>query len=398
MKIMLLTDMPPCNNYTAGIVLNIMCGFLLEEGHDVCCFSVQAEGLNPAPEIPEDKKVRMNFSTLPKPRENWGHATPSTISSFVGNNMMAILKLPQISKKIARFAKENDVELIWCVAQGQSMTRLIRPISKLTGVPYVVQIWDPLGWWLRGYRFDNLTSHFVMKEFGRVLRDSKCCIAASWAMADEYKKKYNCPNSIPVILGFDPSRVEPVTSKDKDSFVIAFSGQMYASDEMYSLIAALNQLNWQYNGNNISLKLYGKDFPPNIASDNPMITMCGWVPYESLLSELAGADLLYCPYWFSEIFEEESRLSFPSKLTVYLKTGVPVLLHGPSYSSPRIFLENNSAGYICDSLDVNVIAETLEKIITDTDRNEVGEAGYQAFVNNLTLDKMRENFFQVLQI
>ena len=65
-----------------------------------------------------------------------------------------------------------------------------------------------------------------------------------------------------------------------------------------------------------------------------------------MLPELRTADLLYCPYWFDPGFERPCRLSFPSKLSTYLKTGVPVLFHGPEYASPRIFLEQNDAAYI----------------------------------------------------
>ena len=40
MNILLFSDIPPCSNYSAGIVLMQECEFLLEQGHQVNCFAV----------------------------------------------------------------------------------------------------------------------------------------------------------------------------------------------------------------------------------------------------------------------------------------------------------------------------------------------------------------------
>jgi hypothetical protein len=216
-------------------------------------------------------------------------------------------------------------------------------------------------------------------------------------MAESYKKLYDCPKSAAVILGFEPSRVIPRGEKDKNSFVIALSGQMYADVELSALISALNILNWEYDGKTIILRLYGRAF--HLFFSTPAnVEIRGWLSQEDLLPELADADLLYCPYWFDPAFEEAARLSFPSKLSTYLKVGVPVLFHGPDYASPRIFLEKYNAAYICGTLDHNVIADILRSIILSPDRNKIAENGYHAFCKNLSIEKMRESFFFTLKM
>jgi len=394
---MLMTDMPPCKNYTAGIVLNILCGFLLDAGHSVCCFATTSEYLPHAPEIPEDKISRMKFAYATMPRENHGHRAPHFLSSFIGNNRAALFDIPPIAKKIAAFSKENKVDFIWSIVQGQTTIRLASRVVRITKLPYAVHIWDPPGWWLRGNRFDKITTKWVLNKFEKIVRKSSCCISASWAMSEEYIRRYRCKKSVPVILGFEPRRVEPQEDKNHNCFVIAFSGQSYASEELNCLIVALCTLGWQHEGKDVVLRLYGREFQLTFAKD-ARIEMRGWVPYEQMIIELAGADLLYCPYWFTAVFEEEARLSFPSKLTTYFKTAVPVLFHGPAYSSPRQFIEKNGCSYIADSLDSEVMAETLRFILTDRNRATMGEKGYQAFLKHLTLDKMRENFFEALSI
>ena len=126
----------------------------------------------------------------------------------------------------------------------------------------------------------------------------------------------------------------------------------------------------------------------------------GWLHQDELLSELAQTDLLYCPYWFSEQFRLPSTLSFPSKLSTYLKTGVPTLVHAPDYASPRKFVEQNDVGYICGTLDPNTIRDVLNYVFSSTEeeRKERGLRGYHTFLGYLTTEHMRTAFFEALGI
>ncbi|AFM02106.1 glycosyltransferase [Desulfitobacterium dehalogenans ATCC 51507] len=393
MKIMLFTDIPPCKNYTAGIVLDILCGFLLDAGHQLCCFVVKNPGVDAR--IPSDKLDRMDFVIVDKPREDWGNTSSDPEVSRQGNSHVTHFELPPIAERAANFAKAQGVELIWSVIQGQVMIQLAQPVSKLSGIPYVFQTWDPPEWWLSANKVDPETSCITMEAFANAIRDSECFIAASWAMGEAYQQRYGCKKSIPVILGFTPEKVVPAGMKKKDDFVIALSGQIYATAEYEALVEGLNRLRWSYQGKKIVLRLYGRYFHLHFQKGTN-IEVRGWMEQDELLPELADTDLLYCPYWFSEDFREASSLSFPSKLSTYLKTGVPVLMHGPEYASPRRFLERYDAGYICTTLDPDGIAEQIRTIMDAGDRDLVAQRGYQAFLDNLTLDIMRRNFFEAL--
>lgn len=396
MKIMLLTDIPPCMNFTAGIVLNKMCDFLLDAGHEVCCFAVKDVSVDAV--IPTDKVARMKFQIVKKPIESWGHLKFGPIASYIGNHYTAAFVLPQIARQAGDFAKENHAELIWSVVQGQTMIKLTEPAAHRAGLPYVIQVWDPPEWWLMENKFDRYSTKSVMKSFQKALHHSQCCIAASWAMADYYSREYAC-KSTPVILGFEPGEVQKGKKYKDDSLIIALSGQLYASQEIQALIQALDLMEWQYNGRKIILRFYGRTIQLSLSKPSNIQVM-GWLPQNELLSELAQADLLYCPYWFSERFKLPSSLSFPSKLSTYLKTGVPTLVHAPDYASPRKFVEQNDVGYICGTLDPNTVRDVLNYIFggTEEERKERGVRGYQAFLNYLTTEHMRAAFFEALGI
>lgn len=396
MKIMLLTDIPPCMNFTAGIVLNKMCDFLLEAGFEVCCFAVK--DINVDALIPPDKAEKMKFQIVKKPVEGWGHLKFGPIASYIGNHYTALFLLPKIACQASAFAKENQVDLIWCVVQGQTMIKLAEPIAHQAGLPYVIQVWDPPEWWLMENRFDRYTTRSVMKSFQKALHHSRCCIAASWAMADYYSQHYNC-KSIPVILGFEPERIQEKKKNEDNSLIIAMSGQLYASQEIQALIQALDLMEWQHNGRKIILRFYGRSIQFFLSKPSNIQVM-GWLHQDELLSELAQTDLLYCPYWFSEQFRLPSTLSFPSKLSTYLKTGVPTLVHAPDYASPRKFVEQNDVGYICGTLDPNTIRDVLNYVFSSTEeeRKERGLRGYHTFLRYLTTEHMRTAFFEALGI
>ena len=396
MKIMLLTDIPPCMNFTAGIVLNKMCDFLLDAGHEVCCFAVKDVSVDAI--IPTDKVERMRFQIVKKPVEGWGHLRLGPLASFIGNQYTAAFVLPGIARQAGDFAGENRAELIWSVVQGQTMIKLTEPAARRAGLPYVIQVWDPPEWWLMENRFDRFSTRSVMRSFQRALHHSRCCLAASWAMADYYSRQYDC-RSIPVVLGFEPGEVCEKKRREDDSLVIALSGQLYASQEIQALIQALDLMDWQYNGRKIVLRFYGKAIRLFLFRPSNIQVM-GWLPQDELLSELAQTDLLYCPYWFSEQFRLPAALSFPSKLSTYLKTGVPTLVHAPEYASPRQFVEQNDVGYICGTLDPNTIRDVLHYIFggTEEERRERGARGYRAFLDHLTTGHMRAAFFEGLGI
>lgn len=394
MNIMLFTDVPPCKNFTWGIVLNIMCDFLIEAGHIVSCFAVKQAAVDAI--IPEDKIDKIKIEIVEKPRENWGKIPNfSKCASLIGDSYVRFTKLPSIAKRAADFAKKNNADLIWSSVHGQTLIRLTQSISKRANIPYIMQIGDPPEWMLLENKVDRYTQKAILKEFGNTVRNSKYFIAASWAMADEYKLLYKCPRSIPVILGFSPEKPVPKGNKNTSDFVIALSGQIYASEEFYSLIRALDSIGWAHSGKKIAVRLYGRYFNLYF-SGTANVEIRGWMDQEELLSELCDADLLYCPYWFSSVYEKPCRLSFPSKLSTYLKVPVPILFHGPEYASPYIFLKDNNAAYLCTSIETDYISEQIKNIIDDPNKQDFIDNAYSAFLRYLTLDKMKENFLTAI--
>lgn len=392
MKVLLLTDMAPCTNHTSGLVINKWCDFLLEEGMEIHCVLIKNKYVEM--NIPEDKEKRIKFKIYDKPNEYWVsydkrfNKIKGKIKSHIENTKSAKKILPKMAMQIADYAKNNKIDIIFASIQGQSMTKLVRKVSKFSKIEYIAQTWDPLEWWMKEHKFDRFTYRSNLKEFGKVVKHSKNFIAMSWAMANNFEKKYHkkCLINIPSL---PINRFSEQYNKNEKEFLIGFSGQMYAKEEIELLISTLNKINWRYKGKEIVLRLYGAYFPVEYYS-NPNIEIHSFIKQELLIEELKKCHLLYCPYWFSKEYKKACKLSFPGKLTTYLSTGVPVLLHGPKYASPIIFTRVNKAGYIINTNDNNQFEEEFISIIENYDVS-IARNGWEAFKKYLTDEQARKN-------
>lgn len=349
MKLLLLTDIPPCRNFTAGLVLDRLVSFLPKDQLAICAV------VNPAlqPEIPAelDDVPRL---LLTKPREASVRVLPrraGVLSAFPYELLQAGRVRNDLLPKIVEFAKAQRVDAVWVVLQGQTMVRLARQLTQKLNVPLLTQVWDPFGWWLQANRIDGFTRRRLQKEFDDVLKHSTSCATASWAMSENYTAKYNVAN-VPVIAGLPRElATEPAARPHvRDEFIIAMAGQFYAQAEWQCLQYALNGCNWTVAGRRIRVRVMGGGFSAFTQSPSNFEYL-GWRSQEETIRLLADSDLLYMPYWFSEEYREESSNSFPSKLVSYFAAGRPVFCHAPAYASPAKYVEANDAGYLCQSLD-----------------------------------------------
>lgn len=390
-KILLLTDIPPCKNYTGGLMSSQMIRFLLEEKKEVFCFCIKSKYV--IPKFHDDIKHDINMVIVDRPEEILSNNNYSKYYSDIKS----------IEKQLLKYIKQNNITKIWCPVQGEVLTKLLNNIYRKLHIPYIVQIWDPIEWWIKEHKFDEFRKNKTLVEYEMLLKNSSYCITTSIAMSKHYINKFNI-KCIEVMPSIEKKEIE-INGKDSSKFIIALSGQIYAKDEFDSLLNALDELQWEYNGKKIFFEHYG------LWNDNYInkykhekyynrIIKKGFTPQEKLFEQLSYVDLLYCPYFFSdsEIEKKVSTLSFPSKLITYLSINVPTLLHAPNYSSPYLFLKDTGASYLMDTIDKSLMINQLKNIMDNSDNNLLLKNAYNVFVNNFTIDKMKKNFLEALSI
>ena len=397
MKVLLLTDIPPCKNFTAGLVLDRLVSFLPPDQLAICAV------VNPEinPEIPSTLESIPKL-ILTKPREASLRMFPrqaGDLSAFAYELIQPLRVKHQILPKIIEFAKQQQVDAIWVVLQGQTMIRLARQLSIKLNLPLFTQVWDSFGWWLRANKIDRITQGRLLHEFNAVIQHSTACATASWAMSDAYTKQYGMRN-LPVIAGLPRELALNSATQlhSGDEFIIGMAGQFYAKDEWNCLIYTLNQVNWMIAGRRVRIRVMGGGFQAYTQSPSNFEYL-GWQNQEETIRLLSESDLLYMPYWFSEEFKEESSSSFPSKLVTYFAAGRPVFCHAPEYASPSQYIKQNEAGYLCVSLDPPAVLNHLKNVIDDIEcYRKVAANGTSCFMRDFTLERMKETFFQFLNI
>jgi uncharacterized coiled-coil DUF342 family protein len=400
MKLLLLTDCPPCKHLTGGLVLDQLCRFLPQGS--VVCFAVT----NPDMEMkltPDLSSIPIEYARKPRETGEWEASSSSSsrddeIRAAAKEDKRRLEEVPPLIDRAVAFARQHRVDAVWAVLEGQTMVRMAKPVAERLKAPLFSLVWDPLSWWLSAHKVDPINTRLALKQFDETMMHSAACAAASWAMAEDYECKYKV-RSVPVIASHDiklaKSPLNELRSKDK--IVVGMAGQFYASQEWHEFIAALNKVSWRLGDRDVYIKVLGRNVPATDVPDGRLDFM-GWKSQPDAIRILCEeTDVLYCPYPFDTAMEEVSRYSFPSKLPLYFAAGRPVVFHGPAYSSPSRYLLSRQAGLVCAKGHGSEVVEALGRVAGDPALyGRLAKAAQLAFRRDFTLEVMRSNFFTFL--
>ena len=395
-KILLLSPIPPCSNYSGGLVLKHLARFLPQGS--LVCVAVMNKYLKP--QIPGDLQW-IPTKYIVKPHESWpdfgfriGHAI-----SFLGETYIQTLILKRIANEINDFGRKRKVDCLWSVLDGTTTIRLAVQVAKKLRVPMLTEIWDPPEWYNKINNLDPINTYTLFKNFGTARRLSKKLAAASIPMAKRYHQKYGV-NAIPFFPWLDRQSVfEPATKiHSRKEFIIGVAGQIYSIAGWNALVEALRQVDWLIGDKEIKIRVLGNWIHLQ-TSYKMSIEYLGYRTQQETVELMNDCDLLYCPYWFERHLTQVARLSFPSKLTTYLASGRPVFYHGHSYASPGVFLKKNKAALLCHTLNCHEIIQLLKSIISDQKLYaSLARNGHLAFKNHMTFDILHQKFAEFLEV
>ncbi|OCT11122.1 hypothetical protein A8709_05385 [Paenibacillus pectinilyticus] len=392
--VLLLTDVPPCTNYSGGIFLNQLSEILINEKVNLYGVFMPPPGLN----IKFDQYVinQMNYRILNHLHDDYINETEK---EYYLNNIEIIVN------NTVEFILNNDIKMIWCYIQCENILRILDEVYKKTKIPYTVQIMDPIEWYMKERNFNDEKKQDLLKLFDTVINNAYFCFTASQNMNQIYKAKYQVNCDYITVSNEENNFLYDNKLRDQNQIIIAMAGQIYCTDEIISFLQALENMNWKFRNKNIIFKYFGKfvseihgNIFGNYSSEN--IIFMNYLPQSELDIELIKCDLLYCPYFFSndEVFKKISIESFPSKLITYLNTGIHTVVHGPDHCSPASFLENNNCGYVINSLNVNEIQSQLELILADIPSSQILENAKKTFKANFTKDIISSKFLKAFNL
>src|SRR4051795_11847613 len=108
MKILLLTDVPPCTNYTAGMVLAQIIK-VLPKG-SVACFCVLNPDLQNIDFDPELSDLALEFAAKPQEAAFPHKAILGELKSYMAEQFRQRAAIPDLVNRIADFAFRQNVD------------------------------------------------------------------------------------------------------------------------------------------------------------------------------------------------------------------------------------------------------------------------------------------------
>ncbi|WP_017292532.1 glycosyltransferase [Geminocystis herdmanii] len=210
------------------------------------------------------------------------------------------------------------------------------------------------------------------RQFKNIYHQAKSRFCVSPFMVEEYQRRYGISGTV-----LYPSRAKNVVSatepvikiNDKNKpFTVAYGGTINSRGyvrALQNLAEALEKVNGQ-------LIIYGtltKETANAQGLDRQNIVIGGLIPAHQFIERIRQeADVLFLPMSFEEKDKVNMQVSFPSKLTDYTATGLPLLIYGPSYcSSVRWATENQGVAEVVETEKQDLLTQAINKMINNSE-------------------------------
>ncbi len=311
----------------------------------------------------------------PTPRkiftEQHEHAIPRSINrwsqlSIAAKRVLHQREFARQAEQIVAFAQQHDCQQIWAVLGSLNVLEVAPRVAEMMPVPLITQVWDDIEHLARQRSFHGLALRGLRHRFARCLNLSQRTGVICETMAEDYQRKYSA-NPVIVRLGAEGAQSPSLTSTSKSEFNITFSGGMYCLSAWQSLMSTLDACDWAIGGKSIRIQVYCSDIRLN-SSGPANVTFLGWRNEQQVRQGLRESDLLYLPQPFETHQQSLARLSFPTKLTDYVASGRPVLVHAPAHASLAVLAQKYTDMPYCGSLEPDHLRGVLYDLVASPDR------------------------------
>ena len=233
--------------------------------------------------------------------------------------------------------------------------------------------------WPRVAQIIGLANKWLDRKFGDVYRQATTRMCVSPFMREEYEHRYGAIGSVlypsraenGIKFSTIPSRIDD----SKEKLVYAFGGTINTPGHVQALTELANVL--QRFG--AKLNIYGPLTEADARKAGlslPNVTLCGLLSSNEYIQELREkVDVLFLPMSFSVNDRANMSLCFPSKLTDYTTTGLPLLIYGPEYSSAvRWARENTGVAEVVAEEGEKALSRSVDRFNDSQYRNDLGDA------------------------
>lgn len=395
-RILLLTDvLPDASGGGGSVYLSSLCSMYPEGQMALCLFGAGPEAGPPSLPMP------YTFVRTPRPK-GYGRRLPRILSRYYRWPVEVWIDrflVPALVRRIVDFGRSFGAERLWVPLSVPHAMRLARRVAAQLQLPLYLTVWDPPEYKLPRFGLHGALQRRFLKIFAADMAAAKRC----GVMSDEMKRRYESRYGVPCVVmthGVPEKHWQEPAARPlrPDRLVIAFAGSLYALSEWRALLAALAGAGWEVAGRKVVLRLLS-DRVEVLPNQPAHLEFYGWRSFDETLDLLARSDVCYLPYWMDERYRDTVRLTFPTKLSLYLASGRPVFYHGPRDASPTPFFERFPAGVCCHSWDGEEILAALTRLAGDgAAYARATRAGREALQQALGQQVFRRRFAEFLDI
>jgi glycosyltransferase involved in cell wall biosynthesis len=263
-----------------------------------------------------------------------------------------------------RAAKSSGVRLILGISDTGPALLATYIVHKVTKIPYAVYLFDL-------YRGNNLRPfhRWVARIFERtLLRNAAVVILTNEETENRLRRRYGNSFRAEVIHNsafpekFDGFRTP---FDPKPPYVILFTGNVYWAQEgaVLNLIQAMERLR----DLPVRLDLYVPNASESIrkaAAGRSNIRLAS-APQEDMPRIQCGATLLFLPLAWDTGAPDIIATASPGKMTDYLASGRPTLVHAPDYSYVVRRTRERGTGIVVDKDDVNALSDGIRRFLLE---------------------------------
>ena len=314
------------------------------------------------PSLPARRLPGVAYASLPTGRRRW-------LDSRLHGLYSAWLtwRAPHRADRVMSSLSGFEVEAVATVGHGFGWITAAEVARRLR-VPLHVIVHDD---WPRSSAIVEACRPWLDRTFGRIYRGAASRLCVSPFMAEEYERRYGAAG-----LLMYPSR-----AKDCPVFPVKAARQIgdgdmvigYGGNSSPLLVESLRALAAALPGTRTRLALFGgfdEDAKRQLLAESPAISFHGFVPFDRMIRELREiADVLFVPMTFGAEQMDNMKISFPSKLTDYTATGLPLLIHAPAYASAvRWARAEHDVAEIVDEPGEAPLRAAIARLHEDADR------------------------------
>ena len=309
----------------------------------------------------------------------------------------------RLSKCLDEWVCRFQPDVVFAMVTDLGFMQFAQLLNERYQIPLCIEINDD--WPNTLYRnsvFGFAMFPLVDRTFRRLLAQSSICLTIGKEMEREYKTRYKvqteasmCCDEPERFLAADTRRVTP-----RDEITIVYCGQLINNrwKSMLDLFRAVEVL--QSKGKNIGVSVYSSEVPPEAKaafSGFPWLRYSRTLGHGEVAGILKGADILFHGEGFDSEYYDYIRYSVSSKVQLYMLSGVPILVYGPSGVGVVEYARNSGWAYVVDRQDPTVIEEVILRLASDAPlRGQIVAKALETFYENHDAHAVRERLRQIL--